>query len=167
VDDHAAPQSPADSGNRDQFSRDRAPLRDTALKCCGRRRIFLWSAGPFCYRRNRLRRGSGRRVIDARDLDDGLPRGFLAGAIVKMWVAHRLDWAGELLGRLGEELARDVGSERRCLLVNENYHSRFSLYSNPKDSVCQNSCSDSYMKNYYFSGLIYEMVNCLVDVILK
>ena len=26
---------------------------------------------------------------------------------------------------------------------------------------------DSYMKNYYFSGLIYEMVNCLVGVILK
>ena len=47
------------------------------------------------------------REIDARDLDDGLPRGFLAGAIVKMWVAHRLDWAGELLGRRGEELARD------------------------------------------------------------
>jgi hypothetical protein len=27
------------------------------------------------------------------------------------------------------------------------------------DSAC--------MKNYYFSGLIYEMVNCLVGVILK
>jgi len=101
---------------------------------------------------------------DAGNLDHGLPRGFLAGAIGKMWVAHRLDWAGELLGRRGEELARDVGSERRCLLsldknltnriVNENYHSRFSLYSNP-------------MKNYYVSGLIYEMVNCLVGVILK
>ncbi len=25
----------------------------------------------------------------------------------------------------------------------------------------------SYMKSYYFSGLIYEMVNCLVGVILK
>ena len=45
------------------------------------------------------------REIDAGDLDDGLPRGFLAGAIVKMWVAHRLDWAGELLGRRGEEQA--------------------------------------------------------------
>ena len=107
------------------------------------------------------------RQVDAGDLDDGLPRGFLAGAIVKMWVAHRLDWAGELLGRRGEELARDVGSERRCLLVNENYHSRFSLYSNPKDFCLSNSCPDSYMKNYYFSGLIYEMVNCLVGVILK
>ena len=48
------------------------------------------------------------RQVDARDLDDGLPRGFLTGAIVKMWVAHRLDWAGELLGRRGEELARDA-----------------------------------------------------------
>jgi hypothetical protein len=70
-------------------------------------------------------------------IDDGLPGSFLVGAIVKMWVAHRLDWAGEPLGRRDEELARDVGSERRCLLVNENYHSKFSLYSNPKDSVCR------------------------------
>ncbi len=42
--------------------------------------------------------------VDARDLDDGLPRGFLVGTIVKVWVAHRLDWAGELHGRRGEEL---------------------------------------------------------------
>ena len=89
------------------------------------------------YRRTPLAGCCGRE-IDAGDLDDGLPRGFLAGAIVKMWVAHRLDWAGELLGRRGEELARDVGSS-----------------------------PDSYRKNYYFSGLIYEMVNCLVGVILK
>ena len=33
------------------------------------------------------------REIDARDLDDGLPRGFLAGAIVEVWVALRLNWA--------------------------------------------------------------------------
>lgn len=26
---------------------------------------------------------------------------------------------------------------------------------------------DTYMKNYYFSGLIYKMVNCVVGVILK
>ena len=45
------------------------------------------------------------REIDAGDVDDGLPRGLLAGAIVKMWVAQRLDWAGELLGRRGEEQA--------------------------------------------------------------
>ena len=74
---------------------------------------------------------------DAGNLDHGLPRGFLAGATVKMWVAHRLDWAGEFLGRRGEELPRDAGSERRCLLANENSHSRFSLYGNSKDSVCQ------------------------------
>ena len=30
---------------------------------------------------------------DAGDLDDGLPRGFLAGAIVEVWVALRLNWA--------------------------------------------------------------------------
>ena len=33
------------------------------------------------------------REIDARDLDDGLPRGFLAGAIVEVRVALRLNWA--------------------------------------------------------------------------
>ena len=33
------------------------------------------------------------REIDAGDLDDGLPRGFLAGAIVEVWVALRLNWA--------------------------------------------------------------------------
>lgn len=36
------------------------------------------------------------KQVDAGDLDDGLPRGFLAGAIVKVWVALRLNWAGEL-----------------------------------------------------------------------
>ncbi len=33
------------------------------------------------------------RETDARDLDDGLPRGFLAGAIVEVWMALRLNWA--------------------------------------------------------------------------
>ena len=32
VDDHVAPQSHADSGHRDQFSRDRVLPQDTALK---------------------------------------------------------------------------------------------------------------------------------------
>ena len=59
----------------------------------------------------------GKRQVDAGDTDDGLPRGFLVGAIVKVRVAHRLNWAGELLGRRGEELPRDVGSELRCLEV--------------------------------------------------
>jgi len=44
------------------------------------------------------------REIDARDLDDGLPRGFLAGAIVEVWVALRLNWACELPLSRGEEL---------------------------------------------------------------
>jgi hypothetical protein len=30
---------------------------------------------------------------DAGDIDDGLSGGFLAGAIVEVWVALRLDWA--------------------------------------------------------------------------
>jgi hypothetical protein len=63
------------------------------------------------YRRTPLSSCCGRE-IDARDLDDGLPGGFLVGAIVEVWVALRLNWACELLGRRGEELARDVGSER-------------------------------------------------------
>src|SRR5271168_4136911 len=57
------------------------------------------------------------RQVDAGDTDDGLPRGFLVGAIVKVRVTHRLNWAGELLGRRSEELPRDVGSELRRLEV--------------------------------------------------
>ena len=33
------------------------------------------------------------REIAARNLDDGPPRGFLAGAIVEVWLALRLNWA--------------------------------------------------------------------------
>jgi hypothetical protein len=33
------------------------------------------------------------RQVDAGDLHDGLPRGFLAGAIVEVWLALRLNWA--------------------------------------------------------------------------
>ena len=44
------------------------------------------------------------RQVHAGDLDDGLPRGFLAGAIVEVWVAHRLSWACELPLSRGEEL---------------------------------------------------------------
>ncbi len=36
---------------------------------------------------------AGLRQVHAGDLDDGLPRGFLAGAIVEVWVALRLNWA--------------------------------------------------------------------------
>ena len=36
-------------------------------------------------------------------LDDSLPRGFLAGAIVEVWVALRLNWACELPLSRGEE----------------------------------------------------------------
>ena len=32
------------------------------------------------------------REINARDFDDGPPRGFLAGAIVEVWVALHLNW---------------------------------------------------------------------------
>jgi hypothetical protein len=53
---------------------------------------------------------SGHRVqgywlqVDAGDINDGLPRGFLAGAIVEVWVALRLNWACELPLSSGEEL---------------------------------------------------------------
>ncbi len=33
------------------------------------------------------------RQVDARDVDDSLPRGFLAGAIMEVWLALRLNWA--------------------------------------------------------------------------
>lgn len=33
------------------------------------------------------------REVDASDVDDGLPRGFLKSAIVQVWVALRLNWA--------------------------------------------------------------------------
>ena len=58
VDDPVAPQSPADSGYRDQFSRDRAFLQDTALKLLRKttnfsmsiRRAVLLSADPTATR---------------------------------------------------------------------------------------------------------------------
>ncbi|MGO9808102.1 MAG: hypothetical protein ACLPKH_15480, partial [Rhodomicrobium sp.] len=47
------------------------------------------------YQRSSGHRGQGCwvRQVDARDLDDGPPRGFLAGAIVEVRVALRLNWA--------------------------------------------------------------------------
>jgi hypothetical protein len=33
------------------------------------------------------------RQVRAGDLDDGLPRGFLAGVIVEVWLLLHLDWA--------------------------------------------------------------------------
>ena len=69
-------------------------FKNTALKLLRKTTKFSMStAGPFCYRRNRRRRGSDRREIDARDIDDGLPGGFLVGAIVEVWVELRLNWA--------------------------------------------------------------------------
>ena len=62
-----APQSHADSVTATISPRS-ALLQDTALKELGRQ-------------------------VDAGDLDDGLPRGFLVGAIVEVWLALRLDWA--------------------------------------------------------------------------
>ncbi|MGA8100102.1 MAG: hypothetical protein WB810_15710, partial [Candidatus Cybelea sp.] len=43
-----------------------------------------WSAGGPSGHRGQ---GCGARPVDAGDLDDGLPRGFLVGAIVQVWVA--------------------------------------------------------------------------------
>ncbi len=53
---------------------------------------------------------AGLGQVHAGDLDDGLPRGFLAGAIVEVWVALRLNWACDLPLSRGEELPWDVGS---------------------------------------------------------
>ena len=67
VDGHAPAQLPTDSVYRSQFSRDRRSFGT-------RRSRMLW------------------REINARHFDDGLPRGFLAGAIVEVWVALHLNW---------------------------------------------------------------------------
>jgi hypothetical protein len=79
VDEHAAPQSHADSGRRNHFAATGALSGHRAKGCWG-------------------------REIDARHLDDGLPRGFLSGAIVEVWVTLRLNWACELPLSRGEEL---------------------------------------------------------------
>ncbi len=47
---------------------------------------------------------AGLDKVDAGDLDDGLPRGFLAGAIVKMWVALCNFLAGEFPRRVRPNL---------------------------------------------------------------
>ena len=36
---------------------------------------------------------AGLKQVHAGDLDDGLPGGFLAGAIVEVWLALHLNWA--------------------------------------------------------------------------
>jgi hypothetical protein len=48
---------------------------------------------PSALHRDLVFKGARLRQVDAGDLDDGLPRGFLAGAIVEVWVALRLNWA--------------------------------------------------------------------------
>lgn len=44
------------------------------------------------------------RQVHAGDLDDRLPRGFLTGAIVEVWLALHFDWARELPFGRGKEL---------------------------------------------------------------
>ena len=68
MDDRVGPQWPADSGYRNHFAATGVPSGHRAQEC--------WL-----------------RQVDAGDLDDGLPRGFLAGAIVEVWVALRLNRA--------------------------------------------------------------------------
>ena len=100
------------------------------------------------------------REIDARDLDDGLPRGFLAGAIVKVWVAHRLDWACELLGREAKNCPEtSVPNADACWLM------RIIT----ADSACIAILKILFVNSVqtHKNTLIYETVNCLVGVILK
>ncbi len=44
------------------------------------------------------------RQVHAGHTDDRLPRGFLAGAIVEVWLALRFNWACELPLSRGEKL---------------------------------------------------------------
>ena len=55
----------------------------------GHRNHFAATGAPSGHRA----RGCWVRQVDAGDLDDGLPRGFLARAIVEVWLALHLDWA--------------------------------------------------------------------------
>ena len=52
----------------------------------------------------RRTQGCWVRQVDAGDFDDGVPGGFLIGAIVEVWVALRLNWACELPLSRGKEL---------------------------------------------------------------
>jgi len=61
------------------------------------------SAGIGLFFRTPLSSCCGREIA-ASDLDDGSPRGFLAGAIVEVWLALRLNGACELPLSRGEEL---------------------------------------------------------------
>jgi hypothetical protein len=57
-------------------------------QCC-----FASSDGPITLLQDLVSKGARLRQVNAGDLDDGLPRGFLAGPIVEVWVALRLNWA--------------------------------------------------------------------------
>ena len=67
-----------------------ASFRTALLKVLRKTTVFPVSDGRF---RTRRRRGFEGREIDARDLDDGLPRSFLAGVIVEVWLALHLNRA--------------------------------------------------------------------------
>ena len=71
------------------------------------------------------------RQVDAEDTDDGLQRGFLAGAIVKVRVEHRLNSARQLLGCRSEELARDVSSEIQRLEVSDDSFGALLVHFSP------------------------------------
>ena len=61
----------------------------------------------------------GLREVDTGDLDDSPPRGFLAGAIMKVWAELRINLACEPALNQGEGLPGGVGSERlMCETVN-------------------------------------------------
>jgi hypothetical protein len=57
-------------------------------QCC-----FASSDGPITLLQDLVFKGARLRKVNAGDLDDGLPCGFLAGPIVEVWVALRLNWA--------------------------------------------------------------------------
>ncbi len=75
-------------GCRNQITLLSRCLSEPALKA--KNFLRLWAV--FCRRPDRDA-GRAGDYIDARDLDDGLPRGLLAGAIVEVWLALHLHWA--------------------------------------------------------------------------
>jgi len=85
----------------------------TCSELCSQNKSSQWPlGGPFIESAHDLHEptsqqddDAGLRQVRAGDLDDGPPRGFLAGAIMGVWVVLRLNWACEIPLSRGEGLS--------------------------------------------------------------
>ena len=76
--------------SRDRVDDHEASERKSSHRFTSERRAHF---AATCAHSGHRAQGCWVRQVDAGDHDDGLPRGFLAGAIVEVWVALRLNWA--------------------------------------------------------------------------